>query len=385
VPPDGPIGVLLSSGVDSKLMVAMLVGVLGRDPRDVHTFTYRYTNYDGGWNEGGPARDAAAHFGTVHQEIAFAPDVVADNLDRMLRSYGEPFTYGVHSFLLDPVREAGIARVITGAGADGWYRSRNERKARAIHDASPLAVMGLRSAAAVAGRIAGAAARLPRVNRYAEGLAWRLDELDWVARTGIPWRSGPSIFPRRLRRRVYADPSWADRGAAAAGARFAEATADIAAYRDDVRFPFVHFRFFVAEGAHQWYAACARASGLRFDHPFFDDDVIDLLARLERPEPNKAEFRRLAETLMPREMAQVPKVPQTVPIRQWFRGPLRGFLCDGLARDRLVRHGLFDPDGVGRMIAQHVRGEINHEWRLWGILAATAWRDAVLAAPATPA
>jgi len=384
-PPGEPVAVLLSSGVDSKLMVAMLARQPGRDPATIHTFTYRYTGYDGGWNEGDAARAAAAHFGTVHREIAFAPGFVADNFERMLQAYGEPFTYGMHSFLLDPVIESGVSRVITGAGADGWYRSPRERRSIAIRDGSPLTARALPAATAAAGAAAALLSPVPRINRYAEGLAWRLDEFDWLVRTAIPWRSGASILPQRLRRRLYRDPSLAARGSAAAAALFADVIAPVAGYRDEVRFPFIHLGCFVAEGAHQWYAACARASGLRFDHPFFDDGMIDLMYRLERPSPDKPELRRLAETLMPPAMANVPKVAQTAPIRHWFRGPLRDFLCDGLARERLVRHGLFDPRGVARMLDQHLRGDINHEWRLWSVLAVTTWYEATLGAGRRPA
>lgn len=377
-PPDEPVGVLLSSGVDSKLILGALMRVPGRDPATVHTFTYRYAGYEGGWNEGAPAREAAAYFGAVHREIEFGPAFVADNFDRMLWAYGDPFTYGMHSFLLDPILEAGVRRVFTGAGADGWYQGRRERRAKQIRDASPLAVAALSATTAAAGAVASLLSPLPRLNRYAEGLAWRLDEYDWLAGTGIPWRSGASILPARHRRRLYRDPTLAARGGAVGAALFADAAAPVAGYRDEVRFPFVHLRYFVAEAAHQWYAACTRASGLRFEHPFFDDDMIDLLFSLPRPSADKRDLRRLAETMMPPEMANVPKVAQTAPIRQWFRGPLRDFLCDGLARERLLRHGLFDPRGVERLLGQHLRGEMNHEWRLWGVLAVTRWHELVL-------
>ena len=74
-------------------------------------------------------------------------------------------------------------------------------------------------------------------------------------------------------------------------------------------------------------------------------------------------------------MAYAPKIPQTIPIRRWLRGPLREFLQDQLAPERVAKQGFFEPREVQRLVKEHLKGGMDHEWKLWALLTVTAWED----------
>ena len=99
--------------------------------------------------------------------------------------------------------------------------------------------------------------------------------------------------------------------------------------------------------------------------------------RLRRRSQNKAEIRQLAATLMPRGLAYAPKVPQTVPIGHWFRGPLKDFLKEQLSSPRIKDSGLFNSTVVQRLLKEHINRENGHEWKLWAILTVLVWQDLV--------
>ena len=88
--PQGRTGVLLSGGVDSTLLVAGYTKLLGVP---VDTFTFRYADYEGPFNELLPARRTAEYFGTRHHEIRVSPSDVEAGLESMVCAYGEPFSY----------------------------------------------------------------------------------------------------------------------------------------------------------------------------------------------------------------------------------------------------------------------------------------------------
>jgi asparagine synthase (glutamine-hydrolysing) len=143
----GRYGVLLSGGVDSALVAAGLVRLLGLS---VDTFTFRYTDYDGPFNEGEPARKIAGHLGVRHREIDFGPQDVVNRLERLVRTYEEPFTSGLNCALLDPVADAGVTVLFTGAGNGQWERRRSHYYAAQLAALPrPLLVWGMKAAAVV--------------------------------------------------------------------------------------------------------------------------------------------------------------------------------------------------------------------------------------------
>jgi asparagine synthetase B (glutamine-hydrolysing) len=113
-PPGGRIGVLLSGGVDSALLVGCLAS---RMEADVETFTFRYAHYDGKFNEFEMAHEVAKQFRVPHHGLDYGPADVSDNIEQMVRSYGEPFIWGIHTFNLRRVVEAGVDTLLSAATA----------------------------------------------------------------------------------------------------------------------------------------------------------------------------------------------------------------------------------------------------------------------------
>ena len=81
---DVPVGVMLSGGVDSSLIVAMAV----RAAPDVKTFTIRFPGYSR-YDETDHARLIARHFGTEHVELE-ATESSVDLLPLLARQFDEP-------------------------------------------------------------------------------------------------------------------------------------------------------------------------------------------------------------------------------------------------------------------------------------------------------
>jgi hypothetical protein len=115
-PSDGQAGVLLSGGIDSALIAVGASRLLERPAR---SFTFRYEQYQGSLNEGARAAAVAHQLGMPHEEIPIHPKEMIDDLDAATIAYGEPFSWGLHSYRLKDVAEQGVSTVFSGAGADG--------------------------------------------------------------------------------------------------------------------------------------------------------------------------------------------------------------------------------------------------------------------------
>jgi asparagine synthase (glutamine-hydrolysing) len=119
---DVPLGVFLSSGVDSSA-VANLAHKANQGT--VHTFTLAFEEQE--YNEGRVARRIAESIGTQHQEVLLTEKDFVGRLDEALDSLDQPTFDGLNSFYMShAVRKAGFKVALVGTGGDelfGGYTS----------------------------------------------------------------------------------------------------------------------------------------------------------------------------------------------------------------------------------------------------------------------
>ena len=115
---DVPVGALLSGGVDSSAIVA-LMQKYARDP--VRTYALGLDANDEDLRR---ARVMATHLGTEHREFYFDPDEQWRIFNNLLSNYGEPIMLLplVHAYALcNAIRSDGIKVVLSGNGADELF------------------------------------------------------------------------------------------------------------------------------------------------------------------------------------------------------------------------------------------------------------------------
>jgi asparagine synthase (glutamine-hydrolysing) len=119
---DVPVGVFLSSGVDSTT-VANMARRTARAP--INTFTLAFAEQE--YNEGVIARRIAESIGTRHQEVVLTEQRFIAQLDAALNSLDQPSFDGLNSYYMSyAVRQAGFKVALVGTGGDelfGGYTS----------------------------------------------------------------------------------------------------------------------------------------------------------------------------------------------------------------------------------------------------------------------
>ncbi|MFW6058701.1 MAG: asparagine synthase (glutamine-hydrolyzing) [Phycisphaeraceae bacterium] len=122
---DAPLGVFLSSGVDSAC-TANLAHRHARAP--INTFTLAFE--EAGLSEGPRARRIAEAIGTNHHEIVLSEDEAIDTLEAAIDSLDQPTFDGLNSYYISrAVRQAGLKVALAGTGGDelfGGYRTFRE-------------------------------------------------------------------------------------------------------------------------------------------------------------------------------------------------------------------------------------------------------------------
>jgi asparagine synthase (glutamine-hydrolysing) len=108
--------------------------------------------------------------------------------------------------------------------------------------------------------------------------------------------------------------------------------------------------------------------------PYLDDALVRFAATLPASARNgdgsgKRVLRRLAERLLPADIAARPKHGFSVPIEDWLRGPLKGLAGDTFAGPG---SGLFRMDVLRRWHDEHQR-HVDRAGALWAALTFELW------------
>ena len=354
--------ILLSGGVDSKLLAAICVRQLGLQPE---TYTYEYQRYDGRFNEGDAAARAAAHFGVKHHLVRLAPEQIAERLDHLIGVFGQPFSYGLHSAVMDDLAGTGSTRVLAGTAADSYYLDAQVRNAQRLRRMAAPA----RAALAFAGKCGASA---PLVGRRLRNYR----DASWTHRTGFPSLLGAYLAPAPIRARLYRNADGIPAARRAKARLFGAMRDSLADVSPTGRARQLGMRYYGAEMMHHWNFHLSRSVGVGIHAPYCDRALLDRVFRWNLHGKGKPELRALARELMPDEMAAAPKVPQGVPIGSWFAGPLKGFLLEQLGEDALAAGGVFRPEPLRALIERPPPLSVtaNPEWILWSALCVTRWQ-----------
>jgi asparagine synthase (glutamine-hydrolysing) len=112
--------------------------------------------------------------------------------------------------------------------------------------------------------------------------------------------------------------------------------------------------------------------------PFLDHKLAEYVSGLPddyrvRGLRTKWILREAAQKLLPRRILERPKVGFRVPVNEWFRGPMRGFVSDHLLSAASLTRRYYDGLVLDRVVAEHLSGRQNHEKLLWTLLNLEIW------------
>ncbi|MGE0703955.1 MAG: asparagine synthase (glutamine-hydrolyzing) [Vicinamibacterales bacterium] len=364
---DVPLGALLSGGIDSSVVVAMM---RRRSSGQIRTFSIGFDDRD--YNELPKAREVARHFETDHHELIVRPDAAA-LLPRLAWHHDEPFgdSSALPSFVVSELARQSVTVALTGDGGDESFLGYDRylatsiagrldslpRGARAVmaRTAGLLPRAGQRSAGPRLARLASALPLAPR-DRYFQWLTggdeWKDDLYTPEFAEGMRHQSSMTLLSSAY------DQSDA--------ASFVEQTAhaDVLRYLPDD----LLVKMDIA----------SMANSLEVRSPLLDHELVEFAASLPaemklRGTVSKYLVRKVMTGVLPESVLRQSKRGFGVPIDRWFRQELREMAYDLLLDEQARHRGYFRPEVVRRYLDEHVQGVREHQTRLWVLLMLELW------------
>jgi asparagine synthase (glutamine-hydrolysing) len=376
---DVPLGVFLSGGVDSSVIVACMRELnVGR----LATFSVGF-GADPSHDELPYARALADHFETEHHEEVLEPKI-ADLAAAVVRACDEPFadSSAIATLVVAEATARHVKVALSGIGGDetfgGYPRylgvrvseawARVPRLLRAVPEA-----LARRLPEAATSRNVGDWAR-----RFADGAAREMPEryIGWTR--FFDTSALAALATPALGRRFDGDVEAAHR---AAWASRAAGDACDGAWRMDLV-------TYLPDDLLTMADRMSMARSLEVRAPFCDHRLIEL--SLSIPASTKLAGGSLKGLLkaafadvLPPPVLRRPKQGFMIPLNRWLRTELRHLVEDALAPDRVRARGLWRPDVVGRLVREQLDGVRTHGDRLWALLMLELWMREYLDARGT--
>jgi asparagine synthase (glutamine-hydrolysing) len=347
---DVPLGALLSGGIDSSIVVALMAQA---SAEPVRTFTVGFA--EPRYDERRYARAVAERWGTEHVEIGVHTEV-ADVLPRLAATLDDPLgdEAALPLFLICEQARPHVTVALTGDGGDESFAGYERYAAYRLADRlpAPVAAVGARAL-----RLLPAARREPRSPLFRAARFLDVAATDRAERYGRLME----VFPLELRRRLWAD-------GAAREIRLQPDRPGIAGLQQ------LDVETYLPGDLLPKADLASMAHSLELRSPLLDHEVIAL--GLALPESlkvhgrvGKVALRRAFADDLPPRVASRRKTGFGVPLRRWFRVDLRELARETLAADR----GWFRPGEVRRLLDEHEAGAVDHGHRLWCLLMLELW------------
>lgn len=369
---DVPVGAFLSGGLDSTLVVSILMQRVAQEPIMTFSFGLPY----GRFNEAPYARMVAEKYGTIHHETVITPSLL-DNLPQLIWHLDEPSDpLSVCSYLIAKEARKQVKVVIGGDGGDelfggydryygnlyagyygylpevmrkrlvsplldrlpdgGWYKS-SKHQLKWLHELSFL----------------------EGSDRYAASLSYFYFGSRWKEALYGPMMrgSGRSYDPGAAIRQPF-DEARAQEGI------------DRMLHSDSiVRLP---------DHPVMILDRMAMANSLETRSPFMDHKLAEYAARLPmrmKVRGWKLRFieKRLAERYLPEAVLKRPKQGFSSALPYLLRQEYEMLYKTLLGESHLARDGILQQEEIRRIFGEHQVGRADHGNRLWLLINSEAW------------
>lgn len=370
---DVPLGVLLSGGVDSSLVAALMSE---QSPGRVKTFSIGFL--EDRFNEAHHARSVAHYLGTDHTECYLTAADVLAVVPRLPQIFDEPFADSsqIPTLLVSELARRHVTVALSGDGGDELFGG-YARYFAVRNIWNRVGWLPPRMRASLGGWITRAA---PDVR----------DRSGRVVRTALHRSLGGSrvrnlaqLLASRDPHDAYRNLVWKSAGEVVIGAS-EHPQACMVAERllpvEDIMLCMMQLDTiaYLPDDILVKVDRASMAASLEAREPLLDHRIVEFAWRLPLSirvgdGTGKRVLKEVLYRYVPREMIERPKMGFGVPLAQWLRGPLRDWAEDLLDAERLQAEGLLNPFIVRDLWGEHLGASRDNSTQLWPILMFQAW------------
>ena len=378
---DVPLGAFLSGGVDSSTIVSLMQA---QSSRPVKTFTIG--SYSSGYNEAEQAKKVARHLGTEHTELYVTPEEAMAVIPRLPALYDEPFgdSSQIPTFLVAEMARSHVTVALSGDGGDELFGGYNRHYwAPLFQGRFGLVPRPLRAALAM-----GITSLNPNVWDAVFSSLEKFFPSEWrYVNPGDKLHKLADVLPAGSTEEMYQGlvSFW----------KHPEKLVDMR--NDDARMPpvfqdqpdlndfshrmmYLDLVSYLPDDILVKVDRAAMGVSLETRVPLLDHRVVEFAWQLPlslkiKNGQGKWLLRQVLQKYVPRELVERPKMGFGVELDDWLRGSLKDWAEALLDEGRMKREGFLNPVPLREKWNEHLTGQRNWAYHLWGVLMFQAWLE----------
>ncbi len=369
---DVPIGVLLSGGIDSSAIAALMTELA---PGRVKSFSISFD--DPSFDESAYALQVARHLGTDHHDLKLTPSVALDLLPRIAAGMDEPLGDGslVPTYLLAQFTRGYVKAALGGDGGDELFAGYPTLLAHRLVEYYERLLPGV--------------VRLRMIPWLVDRLpvSYNNISMDFKLRRFISGRGVPLVV--RHHRWLGSFTPEQKRDLVQPWAHMQEKdTYDIAHHhmqRSRAAAPinqllYCDMKLYMEGDILPKVDRASMANSLEVRVPFLNHSLVEYVAGLPHAMKlkgftTKYLLRECVRGRLPDNIVNRGKKGFGMPVAKWLAGPLRPMAEDMLSEARLKADGIFQPAYVRGLLDDHLAGRMDHRKLLWTLLMFQFWHD----------
>ena len=371
---DVPLGALLSGGVDSSIIVALMARV---SSSAVKTFSIGFQAEQ--FNESKYARLVAERFSTDHHELVLDPNL-EETLTYLSQMMEEPFgdSSMLPTYYVCRMARQQVTVALSGDGGDelfGGYDRYMVAMERQKFDRLPDWL----------GRVYRNAVHhhVPD-GMYGKNLAWNA-----TLNARDRYLDGVSFFPVLHRERGLFTDSFLQ-----AAGRLPDPLLEWQRLYDDApghdrlsRLLYLDTKTYLVSDILTKVDRMSMATSLEVRVPMLDHKFVEWVTSLPvkwklRGETRKHILKKLAERLgIPSPLLHRKKQGFQLPLVEWMRNDVKDQYLRVLLEPRTLQRGYFKPEAVRSLVNEHVSGRRNRSGLLWRMLVLELWHRNFMESP----
>jgi asparagine synthase (glutamine-hydrolysing) len=372
---DVPVGLFLSSGVDSAALLA-LMSQHTSDP--VRTFTIGFENGED-TNETNDARKMARQFGAEHEEMIVTSEDYRKYYERYLWDVEEPVGNETAAafYFVSYIASKKVKVALTGQGADepwaGYHRYIGARYSELYGRLPKRLTRGILD---------------PLVTRFVRNEQLRrgvksLDEPDMLARLVKVY----SFYSADMKAELF--KPWLLEHISADGIEARNALrrlqADVAGMDALTQMIYIDTRANLPDDLLMVGDKTAMANSLEARVPFLDYRVVEFAESLPphlklRGFQRKYLHKKAIEKWVSRDVVYRKKKGFANPIDQWLRSHMRGFVRDCLMSDSSAATKYFRREYIEQILSEHESGRRNYLRHIYQLISFEMWHQKFISA-----
>ncbi|REJ78240.1 MAG: asparagine synthase (glutamine-hydrolyzing) [Acidobacteria bacterium] len=376
---DVPVGVLLSGGMDSSALTALM----SREEKgQVHTYSVGFE--DESFNELPYARIVAEACDTVHKEVVVTPSLVRDLLPSYLSYIDEPYADGsaIPTYYVCGLAVEDVKVVLSGEGGDevfAGYETHAAYKVSRLFRKIPGLVRN--------GMIKPLVNLLPVSNKKLS-LEFKMKRFLGGQDLSVPeahlwWRI---VLTELQKSEIYSDRVLNEFSPLPSARFFQSRFDDSNASGALNKLLEIDSGIFLPDDLMIKNDRMSMAHSLEARVPMTDNELFGFMETV--PEHIKLKgmrkknvMREALKGLLPDEILIKKKVGLEMPYSKWLKHELKDLLDEYLSSERISDSGLFDPDSIKNLIDQHLANQVDHGRALWGLLNFMMWLELYIPDP----